>query len=199
VPFDDSVFVAWTTQDVDDVRAIWAWAAEGGVQVSEPIDLPDHLIEPQRQPAATAVGDGQVLVAWADGNREYRDNDGTGIRGRWVGSDGSRDEEQQLNAATQGDQVRPSLAAGEGYAVSTWIDAGSGLLRGRYIDGRGRPLLLPFQPGTTRDFVLARSGVAGRAALAAAHDHAYFVWLEGSCGEDGGSRLVLRALPAPAH
>ena len=81
----------------------------------------------QSEPAAAINGDGTVTVVWQSADQ---DSSGSGIFGRRVQTFSSMPIgfEFQVNAATQGDQSRPSVAVdADGQALVTWQgDVGAG-------------------------------------------------------------------------
>lgn len=82
----------------------------------------------QGRPRVASTPDGTFLVVWE--NRDAPDDEGTGLRGRWLASDGTPfGEEMAINRFTQGDQVAPEVAAstdGKSFLVVWQSTAGDG-------------------------------------------------------------------------
>lgn len=91
----------------------------------------------QDQVAAAALTDGmaETLVVWVSSTG---DGDGTCIRGRVVDNAGMPvGQAVTINTTTAGDQVNPTVAAGNGAFAVAWEDVATGQVRMRVLDRDG--------------------------------------------------------------
>jgi cysteine-rich repeat protein len=145
----------------------------------------------QDQPAAAALPDGRVLVAWRD---SVIDGGGTGIRGRVLGADGAHAGMAfAINSSAGGDQAAPSCAAAAGRFACAWTSGGE--VRARLLLGDGAPALNREPTPSTDDFVVATGAVTEPAAAANGGSAKWIVvWQE--MGADPGD-VRARVLPLP--
>ena len=129
------------------------------------MDVPDtagaqilntHTPSAQRAPRVARGADGTFLVVWA--SDDAPGDQGMGIRGRYLASDGSRlDDEFQINTLTTGDQESPEVETasdGKSFLV-VWQTAASGDdafglgIRARRVGLRGGVFADGFESGDT--------------------------------------------------
>jgi len=92
---------------------------------------------PQTHPGVATLINGTVAVVWLDTGAA---NGGNVFVQRYdaTGKAVANDQATPINdTALTSAQATPSVAAGTNFYIATWVDSGSGHVRGRYLDGAG--------------------------------------------------------------
>jgi hypothetical protein len=163
---DGTFALVWSAAgDIFARRLTGAGAAMGAASRVNPA-----AAETQDQPAAVALPEGGLVVAWQDAARDAADPDATSIR--WVRLDAglaAMGSASAANTTTAGSQSHPTLAVAPG-APSTilfaWEDAATGAIRGRLRRADDRDAFARLA-GTTADFALSDGTPAQHAPAAA--------------------------------
>jgi hypothetical protein len=167
VALSDGTFaLVWSAAGDIFARRLTAAGAPMGAAVR----VNPSAADTQDQPAAAALPEGGLVVAWQDAAHDAADADGTAVR--WVRLDAglvATGAASTINTTTAGAQAHPALAVAPGTpsaVLVVWEDVATGAVRGRLRRADDRDAFARLG-ATSADFALGDGAPAQRAPAAA--------------------------------